>query len=48
MRVADASVMPAVIAGNTKCPNDYDRRKAAEMVAAEHGIRLAEFVGEPG
>jgi hypothetical protein len=21
--------------------------KAAEMIAAEHGVRLAEFVGEP-
>jgi hypothetical protein len=30
-----------VIGGNTNAPC-----KAAEMIAAEHGVRLREFVGE--
>jgi choline dehydrogenase-like flavoprotein len=45
LRVADASVMPNVTSGNTNAVCIMIGEKAAELLAADHAISLAETVG---
>jgi choline dehydrogenase-like flavoprotein len=46
LRIAEASIMPNVVSGNTTPALIMIGGKAADRVAAVHALRLAEFVGE--
>jgi choline dehydrogenase-like flavoprotein len=45
LRIADASVMPNVISGNTNAACIMIGEKCAELIARDHGVKLAELVG---